>query len=165
MEPIPVQRTSRRVMVASYGSYEEAQGAVDSLSDEGFAVDRLSIVAEGLRFVERVTGRTGHFGAAFRGAGSGAVVGSLFGFIFGLFDLIDPLVSALALAFLGLIFGIVIGAIIGLISHELSGEERDFSSVIGMEADRYDVMAEDEEVAEEASRMLAELRRTRKKPK
>ncbi len=159
MESRPIRQTSRRLTVVSYESYEEAQRAVDHLSDEGFAVDRLSIVAEGLRFVERVTGRISYFGAAFRGAGSGAVVGALFGFFFGLFDLIDPLVSALALAFWGLVFGIVIGAIIGLISHALSRGERDFSSVGGMEADRYIVVADDEEVAEEASRMLADPRR------
>jgi Na+/glutamate symporter len=74
-------------------------------------------------------------------------------------DLIDPLVSAIALAFWGLVFGIVLGAIVGLISHGFSEGERDFSSVSGMEADRYAVMADDEEVAEEASRMLAEWRR------
>ncbi len=155
----PIRQASRRVMVASYESYGEAKRAVDRLSDKGFAVDRLLIVAEGLRFVEQVTGRVSYFEAAIRGAGSGAVVGALLGFFFGLLDLIDPLVSAIALAFWGLVFGIVLGAIVGLISHGFSEGERDFSSVSGMEADRYAVMADDEEVAEEASRMLAEWRR------
>lgn len=150
------EQASRRV-VGSYGSYAEAQRAVDHLSDEGFPVDRVSIVAEDLRFVERVTGRVGYGRAALQGAGSGASVGILFGFIFGLFSLIDPLVSALILVLYGLVFGAVLGAIVGLISHALSGGQRDFSSVGGMEADHYNVMT-DEEVAEEARRLLSELR-------
>ena len=43
--------------VASFGSYEEAQKAVDQLSDDGFAVENLDIVGSDLRLVERVTGR------------------------------------------------------------------------------------------------------------
>ncbi len=152
----PGERGSRRI-VASYDSYVEAQRAVDYLSDEQFPVERVAIVAEGLRFVEQVTGRVGYGRAALQGAGSGAFIGLFFGFILGLFSLIDPLVSALALAFWGLLFGALLGAIIGLISHAASGGQRDFSSVGGMEAERYDVLA-DEEVAEEAQRLLSGLR-------
>jgi hypothetical protein len=61
------------------------------------------------------------------------------------------------LAFWGLVLGAILGAIIGLISHAASGGRRDFSSVGGMEAERYDVLA-DEEVAEEAQRLLSGLR-------
>ncbi len=150
------ERAPRRV-VASYGSYAEAQRAVDYLSDEQFPVERVTIVAEGLRLVEQVTGRVGYGRAALQGAGSGALIGLFFGFILGLFSLIDPLVSALALAFWGLVLGAILGAIIGLISHAASGGRRDFSSVGGMEAERYDVLA-DEEVAEEAQRLLSGLR-------
>ncbi|MDQ4000707.1 MAG: glycine zipper family protein [Actinomycetota bacterium] len=150
------ERAPRRV-VGSYGSYAEAQRAVDYLSDEGFAVERVSIVAEGLRFVEQVTGRVGYGRAALQGASSGAVIGAFFGFFLGLFSLVDPLVSALVLVLYGLVFGAIIGAIIGLISHAASGGRRDFSSVGGMEADHYNVMA-DEEVAEEAQRLLSGLR-------
>ena len=151
----PGERGSRRI-VASYDSYAEAQRAVDYLSDEEFPVERVSIVAEDLRFVEQVTGRKGYGQAALQGAGSGAVVGVFFGFFLGLFSLIDPVISALVVALYGLVFGAIVGAFAGLISHALSGGQRDFSSVGGMEAGRYNVMA-DEEVAEEASRLLAGL--------
>ena len=57
MPPQPIRRASQGVTVASYGYYEEAQRTIDRLSDEGFAVGQLSIVAEDLRFVERATGR------------------------------------------------------------------------------------------------------------
>jgi hypothetical protein len=161
MEPRE-SRSPRRVVV-SYGSYEEAQRAVDYLSDEGFPVERVSIVAEDLRFVEQVTGRRGYGQAALEGAGSGAVVGAFFGFFLGLFNIFDPVVSALVLAIYGLVFGAIVGAIIGLISHALAGGRRDFSSVGGMEAGRYNVMA-DEEVAEEASRLLAGLQTSPQAP-
>src|SRR5918997_161806 len=155
-ESEPTRRTPRRV-VASYASYAEAQRAVDYLSDEGFPVERVSIVAEDLRFVEQVTGRMGYGRAALQGASSGAVIGVLLGFFLGLFSLVDPLVSALVLVLYGLVFGAIIGTIIGLISHAASGGRRDFSSVGGMEAAHYNVMA-DGEVAGEAQRLLSGLR-------
>ncbi len=79
---------SRR-MVASYGTYAETQAAVDRLADGGFPVERLSIVAEGLRFEERVTGKRGYGRAALEGLGAGALPGALVGFVFGLFSLVD----------------------------------------------------------------------------
>src|ERR671920_2118231 len=95
--PATARRAPRRV-VASYGTYAEAQRAVDHLSDERFPVERVSIVAEDLRFVEQVTGRRGYGQAALGGAASGAVVGAFFGFFLGLLNIFDPVASALILA-------------------------------------------------------------------
>jgi hypothetical protein len=131
----------QRVVVASYGSYAEAQRAVDYLSDEGFSVERVAIVAEDLRLVEQVTGRMGYGRAALQGAGFGAMSGVILGFFSGfLFSSFNPLASAPYLAILWLIYGAIIG----------------FSSVEGIQAARYNVMA-DEEVADEASQLLAWL--------
>lgn len=110
-------RGPRREVVASYGSYAEAQGAVDRLADERFPVERVSIVAEGLRFEEWITGRKGYGRAALEGLGAGALPGALVGFVFGLFGLVDPLVSGLVLGLYGFIFGALIGAVFGLVSH------------------------------------------------
>lgn len=143
-----------RTVAASYNVYEHAERAVDRLSDEGFAVERVSIVANDLCFVEQVTGRVSYGRAALQGAASGAVAGTLFGFVFGVLRLVDPLVSGLTLALFGLVFGAVVGAVIVLIGHAASGRDRDFSSAGGMRADRYDVMV-DEPVAEDAARVLA----------
>lgn len=148
---------STRTVAASYEAYEQAQGAVDHLSDEGFKVNRVSIIANDLRFVEQVTGRVGYGRAVLQGASPGAIIGALFGLVFGLFSLIDPLVSGATLAIYGVVFGAVVGAAIGLISHALSGGRRGFSSVSSLQAGRYDVIV-DEEVSEEAARMLAEAR-------
>lgn len=145
-----------RRAVASYGNYQEAQRAVDYLSDQKFPVERVAIVGEGLRLVEQVTGRLDIGRAALSGAGSGAITGAVIGFIFGLFNWITPIISGLALALAGLILGAIIGLIFGLIAYALSGGRRDFTSVSGMQAERYNVTV-DEEVAAEADRLLAGL--------
>ena len=157
MEPEPGVCEPRRVVVASYDSYPEAQRAVDYLSDERFPVERVAIVAEDLRLVEQVTGRRGYGQAALQGAGSGALIGLIFGFFLGLFNVVDPLVSAFFLGIVWLIYGAIIGLIVGLIGHAVSGGQRDFSSIGGIQAGRYNVMA-DEEVADEASQLLARPR-------
>ncbi len=108
--------------VASYGSYAEAQGAVDRLSGGGFPVEHVSIAAEGLRFEERATARTDYDKTALGGTVSGAPVGALLGFAFGLYGPVETFVSDLALALWGLVFGALIGAVgavFGVVSHAL----------------------------------------------
>jgi hypothetical protein len=131
-----------RRVIASYTSYEEAQAAVDKLSDEGFPVEHVAIVAEGLRFVEQITGRISWGRAALGGAASGATTGLLIGFIFGLLSLFDPLTNAMFLALWGLGVGAVIGLLLGLGTYALTGGRRDFSSVSGMQADRYNIQVD-----------------------
>lgn len=140
--------------VPVYASYAEAQRAVDNLSDRKFPAQRVAIVAEGLRLVEQVTGRLNLGRAALSGAGSGALTGALLGSIFGLFDWLTPLVSGLALAANGPLVGAAVGAVFGLLAHVLSGGQRDFTSTSGMQAEQYNIMV-DEEVADEADRLLA----------
>lgn len=147
---------SARQSIATFGRYQEAQQAVDFLSDRGFPMQHVAIVAEGLKFVEQITGRLSWGKAALNGALSGAMVGALFGFIFGLFSWIDPLISTLTLTLYGLVFGAIIGLIMGLITYGLSGGNRDFTSVGGIQADRYNVMVESEH-ANEAQRLIAEM--------
>lgn len=151
----PNQSAGRRP-VATYTVYREAQRAVDYLSDQRFPVERVAIVAEGLRFEEQVTGRLSWGRALLNGALGGASTGLFIGFIFGLFSLITPLVSALTLAFYGLIFGAIVGALFGLLFYAFSGGQRDFTSVGNIRAQRYDIVV-DSEVASEAERLLAAL--------
>ena len=146
--------TQARRTVATFGSYREAEAAVDRLSDRGFPVQRVAIVGRDLQLVEQVTGRMNYGQAALRGALQGAVLGLLFGWLFGLFNWIDPVVASFTLALYGLVFGAVIGALLGLLLHGMTGGRRDFASVSGMQASRYDVLV-DEEVADEATRLLA----------
>lgn len=142
-----------RQILGSYGTYAEAEATVDSLADRGFPVERLSIVAEDLRFVEHVTGRAGYGTAAVNGFASGGLIGAFIGFLLGLFSLVNPLVSGLALAVWGFLFGAVAGLILSLIGHALSRGRRNFSSVGAVQAGRYAVVC-DAEVANEAQDLL-----------
>jgi hypothetical protein len=148
-----------RRVIATYSSYAEAERAVDHLSDQGFPVERTAIVGDGLQFVEQVTGRMTSGQAALRGAASGALVGALIGWLFGIFDWVDPIETGLFLALNGLWIGAIVGALTGLLMHALTRGRRDFASVSAMRAQRYSVVA-DEEVAEEAARVLANIEAT-----
>ncbi|MQM26737.1 glycine zipper family protein [Glycomyces sp. NEAU-7082] len=139
--------------VGSYASYADAERVVDYLSDQGFPVEHTVIVGRGLRSVERVTGRLTMWRAAGSSAISGAVLGALFGWIFGLLDWVNPLIAGLLLMLYGAVFGAVVGGLLGLISHALTGGRRDFSSVSGIEADRYDLFV-DAEYAAQAGDLL-----------
>ncbi|MFF5492520.1 general stress protein [Streptomyces aquilus] len=145
-----------RRTIASYTTYQEAERAVDHLSDRGFPVERVAIIGQDVRLVEQVTGRMGPGGAALHGAASGALAGALIGWIFGLLNWLDPVVSGLLLALYGLVFGALVGALLGLVGHAAQRGRRDFASVSYMQPSQYDVVA-DEAVAGEAVRLLAEL--------
>ena len=148
-----VSPPSRRV-IASYTTYRDAQRAVDALADQKFPVQRLTVVADGLRFVEQVTGRLTWGAVVLNAAIGGAATGLFVGFLFGLFFVIAPLSAAFVLALYGLLMGLVIGALIGVFSYALSHHTRDFTSVGTLQADRYDLCA-DASVADEAVRLLA----------
>jgi hypothetical protein len=154
-----MQKTGRQRTIASYEAYSEAERAVDYLSDNKFPVNRVAIIGSDVRMVEQVVGRLNYGGAALRGAGTGAIIGLLFGWIFGLFNWISPLVAALTLAVYGLVFGAIVGALLGLIFHALQRGRRDFASVRVMTPSRYEVVV-DEEVADEAARLLAQMHGT-----
>lgn len=140
--------------VAAYGSYEEAQRAVDFLSDRGFPVDQVAIVGRDLEYVEQVTGRLTTARAALMGALQGALLGIFLALILGLFFTVSGAYFALLLY--GLIVGAIIGALLGAVTHAATGGRRDFSSVGAMRANRYELLV-DQDAAEEASRLLGEL--------
>lgn len=149
---VKVVSAPARQTVASYTTYAEAQRAVDHLSDNRFPVDRTAIVAEGLKFVEQVTGRLNWWRALL----NGAVAGGLTGFFVGLFFSLLTLLPVLALVLYGLLVGLVTGAIFGLVGYAISGGQRDFTSVSGMQAERYNVLV-DSDLADEARGLLEGL--------
>lgn len=123
-------------VVASYGTYAEAQRAVDALSDAGFPVESVDIVGHDVRLVERVTGRLTNARAAGAGAASGAWFGLFIGLLVGLFTT-GPEWIGLMLG--GLLIGAIWGAVFGFVAHWLTRGQRDFSSVSSLVAARYDV--------------------------
>lgn len=124
--------------VASYSTYEEAQQAVDRLSDEHFPVENLDIVGSGLRTVERVTGRLTRSRAAMAGAATGAWFGLFIGLLVGLFTT-GPTWLGLILG--GVLIGAAWGAIFGFAGHAATRGRRDFSSAQSLTASRYDIIA------------------------
>jgi len=146
------------VVVGSYADYADAERVVDMLSDKGFPVEHVTIIGRDMHMVERVTGRIGYLEAALRGALSGALAGVLIGWLFFVFDWFSPVVARGWLILDGLWFGAVVGASVGLIAHALLRGRRDFDSIVGMEADHYDVLV-DQDVADRALALLAEDQR------
>lgn len=145
--------SSPRRTVATFATYGEAQRAVDYLSDRKFPVDRVSIVAEGIRLVEHVTGRLNWGKAALNGALGGATTGLFLGVLFGLFFIVAPFITAFVFGMYGVIAGAIFGTVLGLLGYALSGGNRDFTSIGSIQADRYVVMVEAAE-ADEAIRLL-----------
>jgi len=139
--------------VASYDDYAEAERAVDYLSDQGFPVERVAIVGHGLRYVEQVQERVTVGRAALVGAVQGAILGLVFGALASLFFVLDPSPATALLLLYGLAAGAFLGAVLGVLAHLAAGSDRDFASVAGMEADRYDIVV-DEEFADRAAELL-----------
>jgi hypothetical protein len=147
-------KSAKRRVVTSYESYSEAEHAVDFLSDEGFPVERVAIVGTGLRTVEQVAGRVTNARAALLGAGQGAMVGLLFALFFGLFFTVSVEFFGVLAYAVGV--GALFGALFSFLAHSAQGGRRDFASVSGMQAERYEVQV-DEEVADRAHETLERL--------
>ena len=143
-----------RTTVATYGSYREAERAVDFLSDKDFPVERAAIVGTGLRTVEQIAGRLTTGRAALMGAGQGAMIGLLFALLIGIFFTIDE--GFLGVLIYGLVVGTIFGATFAALGQAMQGGRRDFASVRGMEAERYELQV-DHEVSARAKQLLAEL--------
>lgn len=141
--------------VGTYENYEQAQRAVDFLSDEGFPVQHVTIVGNGLRLVERVTGRLDRNRAAATGAMGGAWWGFFIGAVLTLFASEEA--NWLLLILLTTIAGAVFGAIMGIIAYQLAGgAKRDFTSISTVVATTYDLLCHQQH-AEEAQNLLAKL--------
>ena len=139
--------------VGSYATYDDAQRAVDHLSDRGFPVENADIIGSDLRLVEHVTGRLTTGRAALAGAGTGAWLGVFFGLLVGLFTT-GPAWLGLLLG--GLVIGAVWGALFGFFAQWATGGRRDFSSERGLVAGHYDVVVADAH-AQRARELLAQL--------
>jgi hypothetical protein len=122
-----------------FDRYEDAQRAVDYLSDHEFPVQNCMIVGTELRQVERVTGRLTYGRAAMAGAASGAWMGLFVGILLSLFSNAN---NAFAVVVTGILFGVVFGMAMGLATYAATGGRRDFTSVTQVVATRYEVLVE-----------------------
>jgi hypothetical protein len=139
--PDAADRGVRR-MIATTDRYQDAEAIVDRLADDGFPVEHVLIVGRDLRYVEQVTGHLNAWKAALGGAGSGALLGLFFGLLFGVWFAHDG-TSLLAIVVYWLLFGAVFGAVIALIGYAVSGGRRNFVSIPGVQAQRFEVVVDD----------------------
>jgi hypothetical protein len=149
--PQPVQS---RPLLATYRTYEEAQYAVDWLSDQKFPVENLGIVGNDLKIAETVLGRLTYGRAAAGGLASGAWFGLFVGLLLGLFAGSGS--SWIAIMFAGLVYGAIFGAAFGLGAYALTGRRRDFTSRKQIVATSYDVVCTWVKL-EEAKALLAQM--------
>ena len=144
-----------RHSVHSSTTYQDAEHAVDWLSDHEFPVERVSIVGTGLRYVERVSGRVTTGSAALTGIGQGATLGFFWGLLFSLLFTFDSGGFWALLAY-SVVAGAVLGGLFGGLLHYLSDGRRDFASAAHTSADHYEVQVEDGYAAE-AQRVLSTM--------
>jgi hypothetical protein len=126
-----------------HDSYEEAQKAVDYLSDHDFPVEDVLIVGTDLKQLERVTGRLTRGRVIGAGALSGMWLGLFVGTIFALFDPTGFNIVAV----LGTVaFGALFGAVWAMVGYALTRGRRDFTSVSQVVAAKYEVLCEHKHV-------------------
>jgi len=130
--------------LAVYEKYEDAQKAVDFLSDNEFPVQNCMIVGTELKQVERITGRLTNGRVAAAGALSGLWLGLFVGLIFSLFG---EDTSAIGMILSTAVLGAAFGAIWGLVGYLATRGQRDFSSVTAVVATKYEVLVEHKHLA------------------
>ncbi len=124
--------------LALFDKYEDAQKAVDFLSDEQFTVQDVMIVGTDLRQVERVTGRLTWGKVLGGGVLSGMWMGLFVGLILTMFGS-QPAFGVLATAVIG---GAVFGVIWAGLGYSMTRGQRDFTSVSQVVATKYEVLVE-----------------------
>ena len=135
----PVLALDFPMSLAVYDRYEEAQKAVDFLSDNHFPVENCMIVGTDLKQVERVTGRLTTGRVAVSGLLSGIWLGLFVGLIFSLFNTGG---NDFAVIVSTALFGALFGIVWALVGYAATRGRRDFSSVSQVVATRYEVLVE-----------------------
>ena len=135
-----------------YDKYEDAQRAVDYLSDNQFPVENCMIVGTDLKQVERVTGRLTTGRVALGGALSGLWIGLFVGLIFSFFGRGNTWGIIVSTVVIGALFGVVWA----LVGYAAARGQRDFTSVSQVVATRYEVLVE-HKLAARGREMLAQM--------
>lgn len=138
--PMAALQLSSPRSLAVYDTYDDAQRAVDYLSDHGFAVQNVMIVGTDLKQVERVTGRMTAFKAIGSGALSGMWVGLMVGLLMSIFATGGR--DTLGTVLWAVIAGAFFLAVWAGTGYALTQGKRDFTSVSQVIATRYEILVE-----------------------
>ncbi len=149
--PTPRYNFDSETLLESYRTYDAVERAIDHLSDEGFPVEYLRVVGQGVTTVEQVEGRMTTARSTAKGAGVGVWTGLLFGLLLAVFLPASTVTSPILV---GIAFGALWGGALGFVAHYGTGGRRDFVSRKSIEATRYDLMVE-QDFAGEAREKLA----------
>ncbi|NDL57394.1 hypothetical protein F7O44_09955 [Phytoactinopolyspora sp. XMNu-373] len=150
VSPVPGLPTG--MVVGTYDQYEQAQQAVDYLSDHKFPVEHLAIVGTDLRQVERVTGRMTWGKAIAGGLATGAWLGLFVGLLLSLFT--DEGWGTIII--MSMAWGAVFMMIFGAVGYAFTGGRRDFTSKSVIVASKYEIYCQHQH-AEDARNHLARL--------
>ena len=139
--------------VAAYPTYAQAQGAIEHLAKNDFAIEDVTIVGTDLQMVERVTGRL----TAGKLAGAGAASGAWFGLFVGLLmSFYGRSTAGFALIVVAIAIGALFGAVMGYLGYSVAKGRRDFTSSSQVVARRYDVLCQPR-TAEQARNLLSRM--------
>lgn len=121
--------------VSSVRQYEAAQKTVSKLIAAEVPARDIAIVGQGVRTIERVTGRLGYAAAARSGAINGVLIGLLLSAI-----LVIGTPDVPIQLFVGFVFiGVALGMLLSLVTYAIVRRRRDFASVTQLAADHYEV--------------------------
>ncbi len=139
------------ITIATYPAYDQARSAIDKLTAEAFPVQQVSIIGEGLKSVERITGAMSWGRAALSGAASGI----WFGFFIGMLMVLWAPEASASGAYLSiaLMMGAAFGILTGVLRYAMTRRQQSFTSVTQVVASNY-VLVTPAEVATQAMRIL-----------
>jgi hypothetical protein len=148
-----VQATSQ-VMVEEYIRYEDAERAVDYLSDRKYPVEHLTVVGCDLRLVETVIARLTWGRVALGGAATGAWVGLFVGLLLAIWA--ESTSDGFAVIAGSTAYGAIFGVTFALFAYALTGGRHDYLSRSQIVPRKYELLA-DPDYAERAKSALADL--------
>ncbi len=143
------------VAVATFATLGDVDEVLSAVTEEGFPIDRTTIVGTDLRFVEKVEGRM----TLPRAAGYGVVTGAWLGALIASFAAIFSAHSVgggLSMLFGGILLGTVFGAVFGAVAFRVAGPRDGITGNPTLVAARYELRT----TAELAGRLGALLQQT-----
>jgi hypothetical protein len=139
-----------------YDDYVQAQRVVDHLSDNGFPVENVAIVAHERNSVDPGNCSLTRVKVAAAGAASGFWIGLFVGIAFALFSADGQVGFLITTPLLGALFGLIWSQL-GFTAATRGGT-RDFTSVTQVIATKYEVLVE-HKFAEQARELITTIKR------